>query len=245
MVSHIVKKLTSNKVDKGNLICFPFAGGHSSSFRPLSQLLETTGWSILAIEPPGHGNNRMPLIEDVTKMVDLYERALSPIFTKPFAFFGHSLGGFVAYLLTQRLEKIKVFPQALIISSTNPPGLVGDKKAGLSDKEFLDYVVSLGGIPNELLEQKEFIEFFLRILRADFKALETYVHRDYTTIQTPVYIFGGDQDKESNFDMLQEWVKWVYQAEFYTFRGGHMYLHDQVENLANKIHEILNENVRN
>ncbi|RCK09747.1 hypothetical protein DT075_33400 [Bacillus licheniformis] len=60
------------------LICFPFAGGYSASFRPLHEHLKTD-FDMLAIEPPGHGTNRMALVDNLEKLADLYIAYAKPL----------------------------------------------------------------------------------------------------------------------------------------------------------------------
>ena len=78
------------------LICFPFAGGYSASFGPLYDHLKAD-CEVLAIEPPGHGTNRMAFVDNLEELVDLDIAALKPRLSTPFVLFGHSMGGMVVY----------------------------------------------------------------------------------------------------------------------------------------------------
>ena len=239
----IAKQLTPLQFNRGKIICFPFAGGSPSAFRPLCKLLAPAQWGVWAIEPAGHGSNRQSLIEDLETMIDTYEKALAPILTQPFVLFGHSLGGLVVYLLTQRLEKKSIFPKAVIISSTLPPETSIQKMSSVSGERLLQFMVSLGGVPGELLNEIELLKFFLKSFRSDLKAVEGYVHQDHTQIITPAYIFGGDSDELCPLDSLQAWGKWVNPVRFYQFQGGHMYWLRDGGELALQIQLILNRAV--
>lgn len=228
---------------KGTLVCFPFAGGYSASFKPLCRYLANSQWGVLAIDPPGHGTNSSPLLENLEDMLSLYEEALAAQVSKPFVLFGHSLGGLIVYLLTQRLEKKGIPPQAVILSAVNPPDCPEENVSCLPDQEFLQYFIDLGGIPKELAEIPELLEFFLPILRADLKALEGFVHSDRTLINTPVHIFSGKSDPICPPQIVKGWNRWITSGEHHMFEGGHMFLLDHAEEVANQILSILNRKV--
>jgi len=223
--------------DKISLICFPFAGGYSASFRPFQPYLQDD-CNLLVVDPPGHGTNRMPLVENVEKLVDIYLQQLVPDLGKPFVLFGHSMGGMVVYRLAQKLEQQGIFPNATIISAVQPPHISRTAVTHLDDDAFLDYIIGLGGVPSELVKVREALEFFLPAFRADFKALETFEHTDYTLLQSPVHIFNGEQDKKCMQDALG-WNKWVDQIRFHAFRGGHMFLLSETEKVAKTIQFVL------
>jgi external thioesterase TEII len=237
----VVKELRRSLQDK-NLICFPHSGAFSTAFRPLLPYLAGQ-WGVIAIDPPGHGTNSAPLLEDIQKMLDLYEEALKPYFATPFVLFGHSLGGIVVFLLAQRLEKRGIHPEAVIISAAKPPHLPRKKVAQYNEQEFLDYVISLGGISPELAQHQELIDMFLPMIRADFQSIEGFVPTDKTQIESPVIVFSADEDHAATHEEVQGWTQWAKQVEFHTFAGGHMFLMSDTELAARKIQSILNRRV--
>lgn len=88
--------------EKTQLICFPFAGGYSASFRPLHAFLQGE-CEMLAAEPPGHGTNQTSAIEDLEELTDLYKQELNLRPDRPFVLFGHSMGGMITFRLAQKL----------------------------------------------------------------------------------------------------------------------------------------------
>jgi external thioesterase TEII len=156
----------------------------------------------------------------------------------PVVLFGHSMGGMIVYRLTQKLERLGIFPEAVIISAVQPPHISREAMSQLDDEAFLDYVLGMGGIPSELTKDREIMQFFLPSFRADFKALETFKHTDYTMLRSPVHIFNGVQDAKCMKDALG-WSKWAYRTSFHTFRGGHMFLLSEVEAVAQAIKSVV------
>jgi external thioesterase TEII len=235
-MSKLIQQLSASSTNI-QLICFPFAGGYSATFRPLKPLLQEH-CDLVVAEPPGHGSNRMPLVESLETLVETYLEALIPQLDKPFVLFGHSMGGLVVYRLTQQLERRGIFPEAVIISAVQPPHIRRKTMTHLDDRAFLNYVIDIGGIPAELVKEREVLEYFLPALRADFKALETFEHMDHSVLQAPVHILNGEKD-EPCMQSAASWRQWTKRIRFHSFQGGHMFLLSETERVAKTIQTIL------
>ena len=85
------------------------------------------------------------------------------------------MGGMVAFRLAQKLEREGIYPQAVIISAIQPPHVERKKVSHLDDEKFLAHIIELGGMPQELVENKEVMSFFLPSFRSDYRALESFM----------------------------------------------------------------------
>lgn len=222
--------------DHTHFICFPFAGGYSAAFRPLHDSLQDR-FEVLAAEPPGHGSNRSPLVDDLERLVSMYEAALLPQLRKPFILFGHSMGGIVAFRLAQILESKGFFPEAVIISAVQPPDIKRPVRSQMEDGAFADYVIGLNGIPPELAKNREMLGFFLPPFRSDFKALETFRPSDMTRVQSEMHIFNGNEDEACVLD-ADGWARWGQRVAFHRFPGGHMYLQSETKQVSDTIRSL-------
>jgi external thioesterase TEII len=222
--------------DRTHFICFPFAGGYSAAFRPLNDSLKDR-FEVLAAEPPGHGSNRSPLVDDLDRLVNMYEAALLPQLHKPFILFGHSMGGIVAFRLAQLLESKGLFPEAVIVSAVQPPDIKRPVCSHLEDDAFVDYVIGMDGIPPELARNREMLEFFLPPFRSDFKAMETFRPSDTTPLRSEMHIFNGNEDESCMRD-ADGWARWGERVTFHRFPGGHMYLLNETEQVSGTIRSI-------
>ena len=87
------------KMQKIQLICFPYAGGSASFFRGLGEKLQNK-IEVTAVEYAGHGTRRKEsyyhtfeeLVQDMTTTV---RKVRNPEI--PYAIFGYSMGSVVAY----------------------------------------------------------------------------------------------------------------------------------------------------
>jgi surfactin synthase thioesterase subunit len=84
------------------------------------------------------------------------------------------------------------------------------------------------GIPQQILEEPELLEFFLPVLRADLGLLESYRYFDERPLECPVRVFGGDEDSRVSRIELDSW-RTETQVDFSVqmFRGGHFFINYQ------------------
>lgn len=223
-----------------NLLCFPFAGGYSVSYRPLALAMKSN-WGVIAMEPPGHGTNRNPLEPDLKKLIDLYEEQLEDYFNSPFAIFGHSMGAVVSYELLSRLEKRGIFPEVAFISGMVPPHVERVKRSHLDDEKFIALLRSYGGLPDEILQERELLELFLPVLRNDFAAIDYFKYTEPTQLRTKIHFLSGEEDMVAKPDVMAEWAQYAQRAEFHTFAGGHMFPLKQADEVAKLIQRVLTD----
>lgn len=232
-------KTFEKKSDLIQLICFPFAGGYSASYRPLFEQLKDTA-EVTAAEPPGHGTNLMPLETSIDRLAELYKEGLTGKLNRPFILFGHSMGGLVVYRLTQLLEREGIDPAAVVISAIQPPQTKRQILTHLSNEAFVQHIAEMGGIPKELLENKPMMDYFTPSLRADYQALESFQHTDKTIIESPVYLLNGKQDKKCMEDAAG-WLTWANAIERTDFEGGHMYINTHLEQFAEHMRHVIEQ----
>ncbi|GJI60516.1 thioesterase [Bacillus altitudinis MN12] len=235
-------KTFEKKSDLIQLICFPFAGGYSASYRPLFEQLKDTA-EVTAAEPPGHGTNLMPLETSIDRLAELYKEGLTGKLNRPFILFGHSMGGLVVYRLTQLLEREGIDPAAVVISAIQPPQTKRQILTHLSNEAFVQHIAEMGGIPKELLENKPMMDYFTPSLRADYQALESFQHTDKTIIESPVYLLNGKQDKKCMED-ADGWLTWANAIERTDFEGGHMYINTHLEQFAEHMRHVIEQTTK-
>lgn len=211
------------------LFCFPYAGGSANIFRRWSNHLPNT-IEVCAIELPGRGMRiKLPPFTQLEPLITELASVLKPKLDKPFAFFGHSMGGLVSFELALLLrKKYGINPNHLFVSSHRAPQLVAPKPPihGLPEAEFIAELRRLNGTPQALLENDELMQLFIPLLRADFAVLETYIYTQQAPLNIPITAFGGLQDQEVSPDQIQAWQEQT-SASFalHMFPGDHFFLH--------------------
>ncbi|MBD2166637.1 thioesterase [Calothrix membranacea FACHB-236] len=229
------------------LFCFPYAGGSSFIFRTWSDYLPQS-LEVCAIELPGRGRQiKLPLFSHIEPLVDAISSAIQPYLDKPFAFFGHSMGGLVSFELARLLRKrYDILPDHLFISGRRAPQIPEPDAPihNLPEPAFIEELRHLNGTPRAVLENGELMQLFLPILRADFAVLATYIYSPEPPLECQITVFGGLQDSKVSYDELQVWKEQTKSNfNLHMFPGDHFFIHsDQcllIENLTKYLlHEL-------
>jgi len=173
--------------------------------------------------------------------------ALRPYLDRPFAFFGHSLGGLVSFELAQQLGRdYGLSPVHLFVSGCRAPQIPTPRQPihALPEPAFLDELRRLNGTPETVLENAELMQLLLPVLRADFALLETYVYAPKPPLDCPISAFGGLQDREVSCDELEAWGEQTNAAfSLQMLPGDHFFLHSArsllLQSLSTKLHQIV------
>ncbi len=225
-----------------NLFCIPFAGGSTYSYKGLSDKLHSSV-HVTTLELPGHGLRfSEPLLSDSCAMVDDLYNQLKAELQEPYALYGHSLGSLLAFLLTRRAA-VQCLPKPLylFLSGCDAPSVLPSQIRHLLPKnEFRDVIRRFGGCTPEVLNNEELMEIFEPILRADFKAYETYIHRAGAKLDVPIVIMIGDEEDLDREDVLKWQAETGREISIETFPGDHFFIYRHWDAIARLISRDLN-----
>ncbi|WP_010291653.1 thioesterase II family protein [Clostridium senegalense] len=231
-----------NPNDKIRIFCLPCAGSGASIYGQWHKFLPKD-IGVYPIQLPGRENRicEDPIL-DMDSLVKYITNSILPYLDKPFLFFGHSLGARVAFEITHNLNSVyNKIPNCLIVSGSRAPHIPEPNPIHfLPDNEFLNAIGKLSGIPNIIFENKELMNLFLPILRADYTIDETYVFKDKSPLPCPIIAFGGVYDTEASEDEIQDWSAYTSNLFSYSMiEGDHFFFKSHVEELLNKISKII------
>lgn len=225
------------------LFCFPYAGGSSTIFRTWLDKLPAN-IEICPIELPGRGSkiklaplNRLePIVKELALQIQSY-------LDKPFAFFGHSIGGILSFELTRLLSKnYGISPVNLFISAHRAPQIPDSEPPihALPEADFIAKLRNYNFTPNAVLEHQELMQLILPMLRADFAVGETYTYDHAPPLECPISVFGGLQDHQVTIEELEGWRE---QTNSYfllnMLPGDHFFINYSHSLLLEQISEIL------
>lgn len=190
------------------LFCFHYGGGSASLFRGWAKDLPDFA-ELIAIQLPGRENRfNDPLLNDVSHVVDQLYINFDPYLDKPFVFFGHSIGSLIAFEFARALRKRKnLQPKHLIVSGSKAPHVPFRRKCihALPDSQFIEELKKYNGIPDYIIDDKEFISLFMPTIRADFCISETYKYYSEPPLVCSITALGGLNDNTFNPEDLLEW----------------------------------------
>lgn len=111
----------------------------------------------------------------------------------------------------------------------------------LADNELIQQAVSLGGIPEKILKYTRLVENAVNTLRADYTILEEYGHNpEIYKFDIDISVLFGVNDQLSAAEGMKGWERYTKKScTFYTFDGGHFYLHDRAKEIVKIINNTL------
>lgn len=236
---------------KCQLFLLHFAGGSKYSFQSLISKLNSE-YITESLELPGRGKRyNEQLLYDIDEIIqDLVQQIKNKITKSQYIIYGHSMGALTSYLLCHKLKELGIqLPLKLVVSGKNAPAIEREKKISyLPDNLFWEEVIKMGGIPDELQSHPELMDFYLPILKADFRAIENYIHIKKEKLDLPIDVFYGTEEKILENEIL-EWKKESnHEVEIKPLPGNHFFIFsnepffiDYFKNLTkNLIHQQTN-----
>jgi amino acid adenylation domain-containing protein len=212
------------------LICFPYAGGSATVFHDWRTALPPT-IDICAVQLPGRQSRLAePPFTELAVLVDACATALRPLADLPWALFGHSFGGLIAFELARCMRNRGTLPCHLFVAAVHAPHLPPREPLlhALPLPDLLAELDRLGGTPPELLAHRELIAEILPALRADLAMCEKYRLRPEAPLDCPVSAFGGIADPFPDRHQLAAWQQHARGAfRLRMLAGGHFFLDAQ------------------
>jgi medium-chain acyl-[acyl-carrier-protein] hydrolase len=192
--------------DRLLLFCVPYAGASASVYR--DWVLQAPEFlQVCPVELPGKGRLiREPFANSLDTLARAISEEVSAYADRPYAIFGHSMGALLTYEVAVQLESAgQPHPFKIFLSGALPPFSARKKRmvSDLPNAPFLDHLGELQGTPDAVLNNQELMQFFLPVLRSDFRLCEEYVMCEPRLLRGPVTALSGEQDEKTpEADML-------------------------------------------
>ena len=190
------------------------------------------GLDVVGVRYPGRETlMQQPPLKNLRKLVATLSTVIEPLLDRPFAFFGHSMGSWVAFELTRHLRRNGAnLPEALFLSARRAPHIPERYTPlhELDDDAIVDGIQQrYGGIPDEVRAEPELLALMVPTLRADLQVLESHDHQHEAPLECPIHAYGGaDDDQVSDAD-LDAWAEHTSgQFSRRTFPGTHFFLNE-------------------
>ncbi len=223
---------------KLRMFCFPYAGGGASIFRTWTEGLPT--WTeVCPVQLPGRENRiQEKPFTIMEQLITATATALMPYFDLPFVFFGHSMGAWIAYELACYLRKNNnLTPKHLFVAGRFAPHIPEpDKFHLLPEKEFKEQLKIYNGTPSVVLENDEFMQLLIPLLKSDFSVCETYSYTPREPLECPISVFNGKDDHLIDEKELCSWQQHTSnKCRVEIFQGEHFFLRTAQKELLKSI----------
>jgi medium-chain acyl-[acyl-carrier-protein] hydrolase len=227
------------------LFCFPYAGGTGLMYSKWKKYLDNS-IVLYPIELAGRGKRfNEPLMNEFSQVInDTYNLIKTELDGSKIALFGHSMGSLIAFEIGKMLTKdhyenlVHIF-----FSGGYPPHLINKYRrmlSKLSDPDFLEEVIKIGGISEDFLKNEELIALYLPILRADFMLLEKYNYEvTNKLLNCDITAMAGSKDTIAIEDS-KEWSNYTTKKFFMDiFQGNHFFINSEMEKLVQLVNNRL------
>ncbi|EGO62507.1 thioesterase [Acetonema longum DSM 6540] len=198
---------------------------------------------MVPVELAGRGKRfEEPFYESMEDAInDVYEIIGDEFEKSRYALLGYSMGSWLTYGLYKKIvQNHRRQPEHLFLAAKEPPHVQIDAKIvhKLDDENFMKEIFHMGGTSEKLLENKEWLDLFLPILRADYRITEMYKESSLKEkLNCPVTVFAGEDD-EINVKDIKRWDEITnHDFSFYTFAGGHLFIQNNVEGICDIIND--------
>lgn len=222
------------------LYIFPHAGGSAGSYAPFAKAF-SLGMKRIAVQYPGRTDRHdVPDIASIPALsTDVHSMLSANISDAPVAFFGHSMGGLIAFEVARKFEEAGTPIAALFLSASPAPGHGGYEYLQGSDDELLKLVNEMTGTNSDFVEG-QFGETILRTLR-NYGAITGYRVPPGAVVSCPIYAYAAADDRAVSYDSVAAWSEFT-TSEFAisTVAGDHFYITKEVGGLVEDIeHHLL------
>ncbi len=218
------------------LFCFPYAGRGASVFRDWGRYLPED-IEVLALQLPGRedrfrepAHHRMePLVEELAAVVAASDDL-------PSAYFGHSMGGLLAFeLIRKHRSDNRPGPIHLFISGRQAPHIPDAEPPipNLPDEEFArELQRRYQGMPQAIADDPELRAFFLPMVRADLDVVANYAYSPGPLLGCPITVFGGSEDNIAEEELAAWQTHTIAACRVHMFPGDHFFINARGEDLA-------------
>ncbi|CAA0107148.1 putative thioesterase TesA [Mycolicibacterium vanbaalenii] len=223
------------------LFIFPHAGGSAQYYVPFAKTFSTDIKRVAVQYPGQRGKQDFASFTSLPALADEVCKMVSPDRDHggPIAFFGHSMGGLLAFEVARRFEAAGRPIAALFVSACAAPGRVGYEDIPEDDEGLLAAVSTLTGASPEFMQNPEFAAAILPTLRG-LKAIANYNCPAEVTLSCPIHVFYGDDDEIATAEKVTPWSERT-TAGFTVreFKGHHFYLNDHLGALVPEVEQAI------
>jgi surfactin synthase thioesterase subunit len=159
------------------------------------------------IELAGRGSRlENPFYESIHDAVEDIFQIIKNDLEGDYALFGHSMGSWLALELALKLKKMGYNdPLHVFFSGNRAPHMIRNEKVLhlLPDDEFIQEIYKIGGTSEELMNNKDLLDFFIPIVKSDYKIIETYQFVNHDTyLDCDISVLNGVEDDLTDEELI-------------------------------------------
>lgn len=229
-----------------SLLCFP-CGGASAAIYARWRLHLPRWIRLVPIELPGRGARAAePFSCNISELVEQLCLEHARVLETPYALFGHSMGGLLAYRMARYLQQHGRSLPLMLFASASPAPSSGSWNFSSrdSDEALLCDLHRYGGVPDDVLESPEMLRLALDALAADYVLCNSFEYQGPAHLPVPLRVLAG-RDDEVRQEQLAAWRRETTSSfAIHWFDGGHFYLRPHEKPVVRLIEQQLADTLK-
>ena len=227
----ILLNLTPDIKSNSKIICFPYAGGNSITYRELAESLKElkSEYCVYSINLPGHDIGKE---EEFKKIEDLAKKIANEICknTDNIILYGHCVGSALTMATANELKKSDAKIKNIVIGGILPPDISGIFGKSIDPWKFISNEVIVKqlqkiGLP-EIDDNKEYRDFIMNAFRNDVKEYYRYFYenKDVKFDATVKFLVGTKDPMTVGYKHnYKKWGKYFENVKLYELGGANHY----------------------
>jgi surfactin synthase thioesterase subunit len=228
---YLFDALAMHEID---LYFIPFAGGDQHSYVHFKPYLPKT-IRYIPLELPGRNSNAgEESTAALETTIDFLRTSVSTVPDRRYAFFGHSLGALLAYLLAVNLRKNNLpLPSHLFLSGCSAPSTKVKRRmtSGMDDDAFINEIRKMGGLPDAFFAEDALLAFYLPVLRADLALYDSYHYAPTPPLDVHFTLFTGIGERFSYPEITNWQLETLHPLKTFRFPGNHFFIKDHPKDM--------------
>ena len=225
------------------LLCFPYAGGTAQIYDAWHAHFALLDIEVIAVQYPGR-MERMnePCIDNAQELIScvIQELKQEKILSRRTILYGHSNGAIAAFEFAKQLEQQdEQLVTHLFLAARNVPTDKVKLRSKMSDEDLKVELKALNGTPDELLNNKEFMDIISPSIRADFAIGEDYRIESGTKLQSSASFIYGTEENITQED-IGDWQQF-FQEELSVFLlpAEHLFVNTHRQQLLSILTQVI------
>lgn len=217
------------------LLLFSPAGSGAYFYRHWAKQLGA-GVHTLGIQLPGReGRYREPRATDFSALVAQLAEAIQERVKGRYSIFGHSLGAALGFAVGEALERqYGRAAETIFVSARKVPSARANFPIdpNVADRELIDFLLSIGGIPAGIVNNAEVMNLYLPIFRDDFRLNISANAHPFHKVSANLVTLGGSADVLARPEDMEKWSAYSSKdCSIHIYPGGHFFITEHERSL--------------
>ena len=225
------------------LICFPYAGGTAQIYDAWHEYFSLLDVEVIAIQYPGRMERMSDAcIDNAQELISCVIQALKQenLLSGSTIVYGHSNGAIAAFEFTKQLEQqYKQLVTHLFLAARNVPTDKAKLRSEMSDEDFKVELKKLNGTPDELLNNKEFMDLISPGIRADFAMGENYRIENGTKLKSSASFIYGTEENITQEDIDDWQMFFQHELSVFSLPAEHLFVNTHRRELLPILKQVI------